>query len=92
MTGALHHICVPVGIKDGSRMPTEEGHQLGGTAGLIDRDDREGASTACFPVDRDVFRIGLRRYERSYCVVACEAVLTLIRLVSQAFFEIRRLS
>ena len=73
-------------------MSTEEGHQLGGTAALLNGDDGEGATTACFPVDRDVLRIGLWRYERSCYLVACEAVLTLIRLVSQAFFEIRRLS
>lgn len=73
-------------------MSAEEGHQLGGAAVLIDGDDGEGASTACFPVDGDVLGVGLRGYERSCCVVACEAVLTLIRLVSHAFLEMRRLS
>jgi hypothetical protein len=70
----------------------EEGHQLGSAASLIDRDDGEGATTACLPIDGDVLRVGLWECERSYSEVACEAVLTLIRLVSHAFFEIRRLS
>ena len=73
-------------------MSAEEGHQLGGAASLIDGDDSEGASAACFPVDGDVLRVGLWRYERSCSEVACEAVLTLIRLVSHAFLEMRRLS
>ena len=51
-------------------MPAEEGHQLGGTATLLDGDDGEGATTAGFPVDGNVLRVGLRGYKRSCCVVA----------------------
>lgn len=85
-------VCVPVGVENSSCVAAEEGHQLGGATGLIDGDDGEGTAAACFPVDGDVLRIGLRGYERSCCVVACEAALTLIRLVSHAFFEMRMLS
>lgn len=73
-------------------MSAKEGHQVRGAASLIDRDDGEGATTACLPIDGDVLRVGLWGYERSCSEVACEAVLTLIRLVSHAFFEMRRLS
>lgn len=73
-------------------MSTEEGHQLGGTATLLDGDDGEGAATACLPVDGDVLRVGLWEGEQSCSEVACEAVLTLIRFVSHAFLEMRRLS
>ena len=51
-------------------MAAEEGHQLGGAADFIDGDDGEGASSACFPVDRDVLGVGLRGCELSRCVVA----------------------
>ncbi len=65
--------CVPVGVENGGGVSAEEGHQLGGTARLIDRNDGKGATAACFPVNGDVFRVGLRGYERSCWVVACEA-------------------
>jgi hypothetical protein len=83
---------VPVGVKNGGGVSAEEGHQLGGAAILVDGDDSESTTTTCFPVDGDVLRIGLRGYERSCSRVACKAMLTLIRFVSQAFFEMRRLS
>ena len=68
-------MCIPVGVENGGCVAAEEGHQLGGAADFIDGDDGEGASTACFPVDRDVLRVGLRGCERSCRVVACEADL-----------------
>lgn len=52
-------------------MSTEEGHQLGRAAILVDGDDGEGTTTTCFPVDGDILRVGLRRYERSCLEVAC---------------------
>lgn len=45
-------------------MSAEEGHQLGGAATLIDRDNGEGTATACLPIDGDVLRVGLRGYKR----------------------------
>lgn len=66
---------IPIGVENGGCVAAEEGHQLGGAADFIDGDDGKGTSSACFPVDRDVFGVGLRGYERSCCVVACEAEL-----------------
>jgi hypothetical protein len=63
-------MCIPVGVENGSCVAAEEGHQLGGAADFIDGDDGEGASSACFPVDRDVLGVGLRGCELSRCVVA----------------------
>lgn len=73
-------------------MSAEEGHQLRSTASLINGNDSEGAATTCFPVDGNILRVGLWRYKLSCSEVACDAALTLIRLVSHAFLEMRRLS
>lgn len=55
----VEYMSVPVGVKDGGSVSAEEGHQLGGAAILVDGDDGKSTTTACFPVDRDVLRIGL---------------------------------
>lgn len=55
----LEYMGVPVGVEDGSGVSAEEGHQLGGAAILVDGNDGESTTTACFPVDGDVLRIGL---------------------------------
>lgn len=73
-------------------MSAEEGHQLRSTATLIDGNDGESATTTCFPVDRNILGVGLWRYKLSCSEVACDAALTLIKLVSHAFLEMRRLS
>jgi hypothetical protein len=73
-------------------MSAEEGHLVWRATAFVDWDDGEGATTAGFPIDRDIFGIGLRRVSVDIRGVACEAKLTLIRLVSHAFLEMRRLS
>lgn len=45
-------------------MSAEEGYLVRDTATLVDGDDDEGAAAAGFPVDRDVFWIGLKRMSR----------------------------
>lgn len=55
----LEYMGVPVGVKNGGGVSAEERHQLGGAAILVDGDDGESTTTACFPVDGDVLRIGL---------------------------------
>ena len=55
----LKYIGVPVGVEDGGCVSAEEGHQLGGAAILIDGDDGESTTAACFPVDGNILRVGL---------------------------------
>ena len=55
----LEYTGVPVGVENGGGVSAEEGHQLGGAAILIDRDDGESTTATCFPVDGDILRIGL---------------------------------
>ena len=55
----LEYTSVPVSVKDSGGVSAEEGHQLGGAAILVDGDDGESTTTACFPVDGDVLRISL---------------------------------
>jgi hypothetical protein len=49
----------PVGVEDSCSVPAEERDLVGGPATLIDGDDGKGTTTASFPVDCDVFGIGL---------------------------------
>jgi hypothetical protein len=51
---------VPVSIEDGSSVPAEEGDLVGSPAPLIDGNDGKSASSAGFPVNCDVFGVGLR--------------------------------
>lgn len=85
---------VPIGVEDGGRVSTEERDLVGGSAAFVDGNDSKGATTTGFPVDCDVFWVGLRYMSvyswRSRVRIVFE--LTLIRLVSQAFLEMRRLS
>ena len=72
-------------------MTAEERKLVGSSAALIDGNDSKGAATAGFPVDGDVFGVGLESV--SACMTRSRAnELTLIRFVSQAFLEMRRLS
>ena len=50
---------VPVGVEDRSRVPAEERDLVGSSATLIEGNDSECASSASFPVDCDVFGVGL---------------------------------
>lgn len=70
--GALHAI-VPVGIQNGSGMPAEEGYLLRDATLLVQGDDGEGATTAGFPVDGDVFRV------RLYYVVSANVLGSSVR-------------
>jgi hypothetical protein len=82
---------VPVGVEDGSSVPAEERDLVGCSAALIDRNDSKCASSTGFPVHCNVFGVGLEKLSaRSRGRV--HGRLTLIRLVSQAFLEMRRLS
>jgi hypothetical protein len=49
----------PVGVEDGSSVAAEERKLVGSSAALIDGNDSKGAATAGFPVDGDVFGVGL---------------------------------
>ena len=49
----------PVGVEDGGRVPTEQGHDIGEFSTLIDRNDSKGAATASLPIDREVLGVGL---------------------------------
>lgn len=53
------HMRAPVGVEDGSRVPAEERDLVGCPALLIDRNNSECATAASFPIDRDVFGVGL---------------------------------
>lgn len=47
-------------------MPAEEGDLVGRAALLVDGNNGESASSAGFPVDCDVFRVGLRGVSASF--------------------------
>jgi hypothetical protein len=56
----------------------EEGHLLGEASTLVDGNDGECASAARFPIDRDVFGIGLDQV-RVPCVLGyAEVIVTLL--------------
>lgn len=72
-------------------MAAEEGQLVGCSAALVDGNHSKGAAAAGFPVDRDIFGVGL--WGMSGRIARSRAgMLTLIRFVSQAFLEMRRLS
>lgn len=73
-------------------MAAEERDVFRETTLLVDGDNRKSTSSASFPIDRDVFRVGLSGGLVSGFRAVRRARLTLMRLVSQAFFEMRRLS
>lgn len=74
-------------------MATEERERVRGAAALVERDDGKGATAAGLPVDGDIARIGLWTELRLTAGGGERArQLTLIRLVSHAFLEMRRLS
>ena len=50
---------IPVGVEDGGSVAAEERELVGRPAALINGDDGKGATAAGFPVDRDVFGVGL---------------------------------
>jgi hypothetical protein len=87
----ITYVCAPVGIEDGSGVPAEERDLVGRAAFLVDRNDSECATAAGFPVDCDVFGVGLSCMS-GWIRGRVRGELTLIRLVSHAFFEMRRLS
>lgn len=72
-------------------MPAEERDLVGCATLLVDGNDSECAATARFPIDGDVFRVGLSSMS-ALSRGRVRGELTLIRLVSQAFLEMRRLS
>lgn len=52
---------IPVGVEDGSSVAAEKRKLVGSSAALIDGDNGKGATAARFPVDGDVFGVGLER-------------------------------
>lgn len=56
---AIKCMRAPVGVEDGSGMPAEERKLVGRAALLADRNDGKGATAAGFPVDCNVFWVGL---------------------------------
>ena len=50
---------VPIGVEDGSGVTAEKGDLVGEFTALVERDDRKGAPAAGFPIDREVFGVGL---------------------------------
>lgn len=57
--GAKIHFRIPIRIQHRCSMAPEKRHALREFSALIDRYDRECASTASFPIDREVFWVGL---------------------------------
>lgn len=55
----LQCMVVPVGVEDGGGVAAEERQLIGGATTFVDGNDGEGATAAGFPVDGDVFRVGL---------------------------------
>lgn len=52
-------IGVPVGIQDGGGMASKQRDLVGELSLLAEGDDGEGAAAASFPIDREVFGVGL---------------------------------
>lgn len=50
---------LPVGVEDGSSVPAEERNLIGSSATLAEGNDGKCASSTGFPVDCDVFGVGL---------------------------------
>jgi len=72
-------------------MAAEERELVWKLPSLVDWNNGESTTSTGFPIDRDVLWVGLRLYERQSVSCASDR-LTLIRLVSQAFLVILRLS
>lgn len=51
--------CAPVGIEDGRSVSAEKGDDIRDLALLAQRNYGEGASAAGFPIDGEVFGVGL---------------------------------
>lgn len=67
----------PVGVEDGGRMATEQGHDIGKLPTLIDRNDSKGAATAGLPIDREVLGVGLDQVGVPSILRDAEVVVTL---------------
>ena len=68
----------PVGIEDGSRVATEQGHDIGQLSTLIDGDDSKGTTTAGLPIDRQVLGVGLDQVGVPGILGDAEVVVTLL--------------
>jgi hypothetical protein len=68
----------PVGVEDGGRVATEQGHDIGELATLIDRNDSKGAATAGLPIDRQVLGVGLDQVGVPGILGDAEVVVTLL--------------
>ncbi len=82
----------PIRVQHSRSMSSEQGHLFRQPPFLIDWYNRECASSASFPIDRDVVRVGLNQISASHSRLQLLGKLTLTIFVSQAFFEICRLS
>lgn len=49
----------PVGVEDSSSVATEQGELFGQLSTLVHRDNSKGTAAASFPIDREVFGVGL---------------------------------
>ena len=58
---------VPVSVEYSGGMAAEEGYLLWETAALVDGNDSKRATTAGFPIDGDVFWVGLSRVLVQIC-------------------------
>jgi hypothetical protein len=90
---------LPVGVQNHCGVATEQRDALWKLASLLERDDGESTATTGFPIDSKMLRVDLFRPMSDRVLrrkvrgggMGWEG-RTLIRLVSHAFREIRRLS
>lgn len=73
-------------------MSTKQRQSLRKLSLLAKRDYRECASPTCLPVDREIFRIDLQVLDLTFTNDSSVRRLTLTKFVSQALFDILRLS
>jgi len=52
----------PIGVEYSSGMSTEEWELIGEFTALLDGDDSESTTTACFPIDREIFWVCLSKW------------------------------
>lgn len=67
----------PVGVKDGSRVATEQGHDIGQLSTLVDGNDGKGTAAASLPIDRQVLGVGLDQVGVPGILGDAEVVVTL---------------
>lgn len=68
----------PVGVEDGGRVATEQGHDIGKLSTLINGNDSKGAAAAGLPIDRQVLGVGLDQVGVPSILRDAEVVVTLL--------------